>query len=168
MTGAELKQARLYAGLTQQQLADKTGFHRLVVGYWENKPGEFTGRHGAPFAFAQALGMKHYWTPIRTRAVWGFTDYEQIRLDKECARASKMLAQREARRQVRCNAKTRKGTPCKVLSEPGKRRCKFHGGLSTGPKTVEGRTNISKAQKRRWVNWRLQKAESWTTALKGG
>lgn len=39
----------------------------------------------------------------------------------------------------RCNAKTRQGTPCQCQPVPGKRRCKFHGGLSTGPKTAEGR-----------------------------
>lgn len=41
---------------------------------------------------------------------------------------------------VTCKAKTRKGTPCrcKALSNG---RCKFHGGLSTGPRTVEGKAN---------------------------
>ena len=157
MTGTELKQARLRAGLTQQQLADKTGFHRLAVGYWERKKVKFTARYGAPFAFAKALGMKYYWTPIRTRASWGFTDYEQRRLDQEFARVAAMRAQREAHLRIRCNAQTRKGTPCKALSEPGKRRCKFHGGLSTGPKTLEGRAMIAEAQKRRWALWRNSK-----------
>lgn len=32
----------------------------------------------------------------------------------------------------------------------GKRRCRFHGGLSTGPKTQEGRERIAAAQRRRW------------------
>ncbi|OOY26786.1 hypothetical protein BMI90_16410 [Thioclava sp. L04-15] len=58
---------------------------------------------------------------------------------------------REAKRRVRCGAKTRKGHPCKVLSLPGKRRCKFHGGLSTGPKTPEGIERIREAQRRRWA-----------------
>lgn len=31
------------------------------------------------------------------------------------------------------------GQPCEALSEPGKKRCKFHGGRSTGPKTPEGK-----------------------------
>ena len=31
------------------------------------------------------------------------------------------------------------GQPCEALSEPGKKRCKFHGGCSTGPKTPEGK-----------------------------
>ena len=39
---------------------------------------------------------------------------------------------------TRCGAKTRRGTPCqrKALRNG---RCPNHGGLSTGPKTLEGR-----------------------------
>ncbi|WP_363168751.1 HGGxSTG domain-containing protein [uncultured Lamprocystis sp.] len=48
-----------------------------------------------------------------------------------------------------CRAKTRRGTACKCKPVPGKRRCRFHGGLSTGPKTPEGRAqsavNLRKA-----------------------
>ena len=154
MTGAELRKARLSAGLTQKQLADKTGFHRLAVGYWENKSGMFSARSGAAYAFAKAMGMKYYSTPIRTRAAWGFTEADTRRLEAELARMAKARAQRQATMRMRCNAKTRKGTPCRTLGEPGKRRCKFHGGLSTGPKTVEGRASISIAQKKRWAAWR--------------
>lgn len=53
--------------------------------------------------------------------------------------------------QQRCGARTRKGTPCKCMPIPGRRRCKFHGGLSTGPKTAAGKARISEAQKRRWA-----------------
>lgn len=49
-----------------------------------------------------------------------------------------------------CGAKTRKGEPCDEPVVPGKRRCRSHGGLSTGPKTEEGRERIREAQKRRW------------------
>jgi hypothetical protein len=34
-----------------------------------------------------------------------------------------------------CGAKTRAGGCCQVRAEPGKARCRFHGGKSTGPKT---------------------------------
>jgi hypothetical protein len=37
-----------------------------------------------------------------------------------------------------CAAKTRKNTPCKALALPNG-RCRFHGGMSTGPKTPEGK-----------------------------
>lgn len=39
-----------------------------------------------------------------------------------------------------CGAKRRRdGYACQAKPEPGKRRCRFHGGKSTGPKTAEGR-----------------------------
>lgn len=60
----------------------------------------------------------------------------------------------DARRRVPCGAKTRKGTACLNKSEPGKRRCKFHGGKSTGARTPEGRERIAEAQRRRWAKWR--------------
>ena len=41
---------------------------------------------------------------------------------------------------VICGARRRRdGQPCQGLSVPGKRRCKWHGGASTGPKTDAGR-----------------------------
>ena len=54
----------------------------------------------------------------------------------------------------RCGARTRKGSPCRSKPLPGKRRCKFHGGMSTGPKTPEGRERIAEAQRRRWAEYR--------------
>jgi hypothetical protein len=48
-----------------------------------------------------------------------------------------------------CNAKTRRGTPCGCKPEPGKKRCRLHGGLSSGPKTLPGkaqsRANLQRA-----------------------
>lgn len=73
---------------------------------------------------------------------------------------ARMLARIEAEagnRRVRCGAKTRKRQPCKNPSEPGKRRCKFHGGRSTGPKTDEGKARIAEAQRRRWAQYREDK-----------
>lgn len=40
---------------------------------------------------------------------------------------------------VQCGARTKAGHPCRGKSEPGKRRCKWHGGRSTGPRTPEGK-----------------------------
>ena len=41
---------------------------------------------------------------------------------------------------VICGARRRRdGQPCQALSVPGKRRCKWHGGASTGPRTDDGR-----------------------------
>lgn len=59
--------------------------------------------------------------------------------------------------QLRCGALTRKGTACRCKPLPGKRRCKFHGGASTGPKTSKGRKRIAEAQRQRWAAWRKTK-----------
>ena len=42
---------------------------------------------------------------------------------------------------ARCNARcsSRGGRPCRALKLPGRKRCKWHGGLSTGPQTPEGK-----------------------------
>ena len=45
----------------------------------------------------------------------------------------------EELRNLSCGAKTRKGTPCKRKDLYISGRCKLHGGLSTGPKTIEGK-----------------------------
>ncbi|MFG6637050.1 HGGxSTG domain-containing protein [Sulfitobacter sp. 1A12126] len=53
-----------------------------------------------------------------------------------------------------CDAKLRNGAACKAKVVPGKRRCRSHGGLSTGPRTSEGRDRIAASQRERWARWR--------------
>lgn len=36
-------------------------------------------------------------------------------------------------------ARRRDGKPCRALNVAGRRRCRWHGGLSTGPRSDEGR-----------------------------
>lgn len=43
-----------------------------------------------------------------------------------------------------CGARTRQGTACGQLSMVNG-RCRFHGGLSTGPKTAEGMARVRAA-----------------------
>ncbi len=58
----------------------------------------------------------------------------------------------------RCGAKTRTGGECQATVVPGKRRCRLHGGLSTGPKTEAGKERIRRANIERWKrNYRLRK-----------
>jgi hypothetical protein len=40
---------------------------------------------------------------------------------------------------LECGAKARSGNPCRIKELYRSGRCKFHGGLSTGPKTLEGK-----------------------------
>lgn len=48
-----------------------------------------------------------------------------------------------------CGAKTRVGGACKRTDIYENGRCKFHGGLSTGPKTPEGKARALATLKRR-------------------
>lgn len=48
---------------------------------------------------------------------------------------------------MRCGAKTRAGTPCRMKALYGNGRCKLHGGLSTGPKSAAGKARAAQ-------NWR--------------
>ena len=66
-----------------------------------------------------------------------------------------------AQRPIRCGARTRSGVPCAKFPMDGKRRCRLHGGLSTGPKTVAGRAAISAANTKhgRYKNWREKRAK---------
>lgn len=62
---------------------------------------------------------------------------------------------------TKCGAKTRSGVPCAKFPIEGKRRCRLHGGLSTGPKTVAGKAAISAANTKhgRYKNWREKQAK---------
>lgn len=50
-----------------------------------------------------------------------------------------------------CGAKARTGKPCQMRVEPSKAKCRLHGGLSTGPKTADGKSRIAAATKARWA-----------------
>ena len=57
-----------------------------------------------------------------------------------------------------CGARTRKGTPCQARCVDGRERCRLHGGLSTGPRTAEGREAIAESNRRRAERRREEKA----------
>ena len=165
MTGAELRAARKAAKITQADLGKHVGVTRDTVQYWEAKPQ--IGRHSAGERMAEALGLRINWKPPARAGGWGISWQEQADAHAEAlfaaylARTKAREAQRIATLRVICGAKTRKGGECRNKSEPGKRRCKFHGGKSTGAKTPEGIARIAEAQRRRWASMK-----AW--ALSGG
>lgn len=56
------------------------------------------------------------------------------------ARMTSGLSTPKAALRVPCGARRRRdGLPCEALSVPGKQRCKWHGGASTGPRTAKGK-----------------------------
>ena len=92
----------------------------------------------------------------RYRAYWKAYDEAYADYEKECDRIFKEWVSRPMSGPLRepkftfppfpeelmgltCGAKTRAETPCKLTSLYANGRCKFHGGLSTGPKTEAGK-----------------------------
>lgn len=47
----------------------------------------------------------------------------------------------------RCGALTRQKTPCRAPAVRGRRRCRMHGGKSTGPRTIEG---LARSRRAAW------------------
>lgn len=151
MTGDDLKQERVARKMSRRALAELCGIHMDTVRYWEGKP-SLDLRGYAVKRMLKALGITLAQPPRRQSrpSLFGYF------LAPLRARDGVLSHHGILRGPKRCGAKTRKGTPCHAKPIPGKARCKFHGGLSTGPKTPEGRARIAEAQRRRW---RLREGE---------
>jgi len=68
------------------------------------------------------------------------------------ARQAKRRWKMQRDNRVICGARRRRdGQPCEALSVPGKKRCKWHGGCSTGPRTPEGKARVT-ANLRKWAD----------------
>jgi hypothetical protein len=63
------------------------------------------------------------------------------------------------RQRPRCGAYARStGLPCRRKVEPGRTRCRNHGGCSTGPSTVDGKRRVGEAARARLLACRAQQA----------
>jgi len=182
--GAQIRAARALLGWTRQQLAEAAGLHRNAVGYWETEDDIPSGTYAEPvgcrrirealrkagveFLTRPAPGVRlcvkstnkpHYARP-RARPSWALTS---ARISPDINRSK--TAGAVTRKAVQplsefCGAKTRSGQACRRKGiEPG-RRCRSHGGLSTGPKSHEGRQRVAIAQKRRWAEYRRSRRAS--------
>lgn len=62
----------------------------------------------------------------------------------------------------RCEAKTRKGTPCQGPAKLPVGRCRLHGGASTGPRTKEGLKRLadSKTKHGRFIKIEREKVRA--------
>ena len=164
MTGAELRAHRKAMRLTLKAFAQRANISCSAVKYWERKA-KIDPKCWAVRRMGKALGigvqLAHLPQYARTGG-WGLTEWDRMQAQLDAEVELKMVALRQraalraARRRVMCGAKTRKDTACRNKSEPGKKRCKFHGGKSTGPKTCEGRAKIAEAQRARWAKWRMR------------
>lgn len=176
LSGQGLRRIRKAAGMSQIDLAAEVGISRHAVQYWEKKP--VLSRYGSPARMVEVLKVRvlpQKSLSLRARGGMGsysFPDRQQERIDRasaaQIARETERERKRLAKRRVICGAKTRKGQPCRNKSEPGRLRCKFHGGLSTGPKTIEGRKRIADAQRLRWMRFHKRKEQFETSAAIGG
>ncbi len=101
-----------------------------------------------------ARETRHHEKDLRRQATWEARQQVRQRAEQLVQRRAEREAERALRELARCGALTRKGQPCRMLSEPGRRRCKFHGGKSTGPRTPEGLARTAEAQRKRWSAWR--------------
>lgn len=140
-TGADLRAARLAKGWSLRELARRARLTHGAVRYWEAKT-RVDPRGHAPKRIAQALGAKlpdNFRTTMRARS--GALVFSAFMPKAKPA-------------QTRCGARTRKGHPCRARPEPGRTRCRFHGGKSTGPRTPEGKARVAEAQRKRWAEWR--------------
>jgi DNA-binding transcriptional regulator YiaG len=123
----DLRLLRKAAKLTQAQLAEAAGFSADTVKYWEAAKGRADGV--AAKALRQALEARGFEVPKHRDAPY--------------------TPPPPPHPPATCGAKTRTGAPCQCRPLPCSRRCKFHGGLSTGPKTQAGRDRIAAAQRAR-------------------
>lgn len=125
----DLRRLRKLAGLNQSELGRAAGYSRDSVCYWEGRIAGSTASPPRPFA--------------STLRAWGCS----------CRRPGQPAVTLQSIPIPKtCGARTRNGTPCTCKPLPFKRRCKFHGGLSTGPKTQAGRDRIAEAQRASWAD----------------
>ena len=159
MTGDELKFLRRTFDLSRPVVARMIGRHSDTIRYWERKSC-LSHEQGVPALILQALDIKSFDLSLFiTNAYYRFLCVNGFRSQmRERERAHlgliKYFEVREGsagriRKRPRCGAKTRAGGTCKAKVVDGKRRCRMHGGLSTGPKTEAGRRRISEAQQLR-------------------
>ena len=68
----------------------------------------------------------------------------------------------------RCLAKTRQGKPCKNPVVTSRKKCRMHGGKSTGPTTVKGQEKVRMASLRhgRRSHARVEKIKALTAELR--
>lgn len=164
MTGQELATLRRRARLSQSALAQRLGVSRQTISYWEQRPA-LDGRSPMLQHIADTLCPDDACRLLSSRHGLGFMSlsFSQNVTQQDMQLISRAMTIRKetsdglARKP--CNARTRSGTPCRSKSEPGKSRCRLHGGLSTGPRTPEGRKKIAAAQRRRWEQHNKKKAD---------
>lgn len=129
--GAVLKTMRLHAGLSVEQLASAVGYNPVFLRIAEEKRGLLSGP--MPRKLRRYLeNLKAHERTVNV-IVSGRAETRRMPIDWDYP----------------CGARTKAGTPCKMKATYASGRCKLHGGLSTGPRTDEGKDRIREGQRRR-------------------
>lgn len=154
MTGSDLQILRRLFGFSRRQLGLRIGVHRDTIRYWERKIW-VNSQANVPAQILHEFG-------IGTLDVSMLLKSERFRRlvahpEREGERREVLVEPKHTERNAceqnvgkRCAAKTRSGSLCQAKRVPGRKRCRMHGGMSTGPKTELGRQRIAEAQKKRW------------------
>ena len=123
-SAADLRNLRRLAGLTQSQLGTLAQFSREAVYYHEARNGRIDGV--APLAFREVFEANglHVPGPGEPPVTLPVAAIERV-----------------------CGAKTADGPCQRPVRSSG--RCGWHGGMSTGPRTPEGKARIAQAQLKR-------------------
>jgi hypothetical protein len=120
-----------------------------------NKHGRFAARHACPELLPTSRTRAHA-NESRDAMPELSDQYARVRMTSDLQGALATPAEnrgKQAAQRFTCGARRhRDGLPCQAKSEPGKHRCRFHGGRSTGPRTPEGRA-------RALANLKQQKSE---------
>lgn len=142
--------ARKQLGWSQAKLAQRSGFTRWSVAYWEKQKGWISSIAVSAFAETlerEGISIASYKPPCR-----------EIRVDpRQLIFTEPELIYAPKPKPSICGAATRKGKPCIMKPIAGKNRCKFHGGMSTGARTPEGIERIRQAQIKRWSKNKAEK-----------
>lgn len=194
VSGDQLRAARAKLGWSQTDLGRVAGLHRNAVGYWErhesircqNSNGavvrmrEAFERAGIRFTEPRKLRrpkagrvefcrssrlsarghhvMEQAKTAVSAEATHSYRKPEKPSSPTE-ARVPTVIRPKQE-----CGARTRKGLPCKRAAYTNG-RCRNHGGLSTGPKTWEGRRRCAEAVRNAWAARRVQTVDASTVPL---
>lgn len=116
---------------------------------------EFLGRkHGRTidqYDLAERIHKSPFLQLVRALAK-GLFDQEMDRTVRAALAKRRQVVEARNRRNrgPRCGAETRKRTPCQRKVVLGRNRCPNHGGLSTGPKTPEGKARAAQGLRQRW------------------
>lgn len=147
----------------------RTAVYSPAVVHGES-PGHLCGRrahHGV-----LSLGERTQRACARERVSWGSVPAAvRESVPSTCAGArpgvlSAMLGAMTKPDRSRCGARCRSkgGAPCSApvarVGDVLRKRCRLHGGLSTGPRTAEGRARSRAALFARWARWREEHAEN--------